>query len=355
MNPRENLLAAMRRQQPEWVPKNAQFTAATYETFKRMTGSDDPYDYFGIDFRYVGFKPTEAISDFTSYLDDSGISGKMRIDEWGVGRVKGSVYHFEDMVHPMTGFAVAEDLDAYPWPDVNAAYRREGIREEVRDIRNKGYAVLGGMPDLGGTVFETCWKLRGLENFLVDMLVNKEFAEALLDRVTGMMVDNAAFLADCGVDMLQLGDDIGSQRALMVSPETYREWLKPRLARIIASARSVNPDILVFYHSDGYIYPVIEDLIETGVDILNPVQPECMDPAAVKREFGDRLSFWGTIGTQTTMPFGTPEDVRSEVKERIETVGSNGGLLIAPTHVLEPDVPWENIEAFFEAVEEYGR
>ena len=108
-------------------------------------------------------------------------------------------------------------------------------------------------------------------------------------------------------------------------------------------------------HSDGVIDPIIPELIEIGVDILNPVQPECMDPVQLKREYGNELAFWGTIGTQTTMPFGTPEEVKAVVKERIETVGQGGGLLLAPTHVIEPDVPWENVVAFFEAVEEYGR
>jgi len=127
------------------------------------------------------------------------------------------------------------------------------------------------------------------------------------------------------------------------------------LKRVIESAKEVNPDMLVYYHSDGYIEPIIPDLIEVGVNILNPVQPECMDPTKIKERYGDRLAFFGTIGIQTTMPHGTPEDVRKEVKTRIETVGRGGGLLIAPTHVLEPDVPWENILAFFDAVEEYGK
>jgi uroporphyrinogen decarboxylase len=112
--------------------------------------------------------------------------------------------------------------------------------------------------------------------------------------------------------------------------------------------------VLVFYHSDGNILPIIPELIEIGVDILNPIQPECMDPAELKRMYGDKLSFWGTIGTQTTMPFGTPDDVRNEVCERIATVGKGGGLFLSPSHILEPEVPWANIEAFVEAERKYG-
>lgn len=133
----------------------------------------------------------------------------------------------------------------------------------------------------------------------------------------------------------------------------WREWLKPRLASVIEAAKEANPEVLIFYHSCGYIEPIIPDLIEIGVDILNPVQPESMDPERIKKLYGNELAFWGTIGTQTTLPFGTPDEVRQEVKRMIETVGDGGGLLISPTHVIEPDVPWENIMAFVDAVKEY--
>jgi uroporphyrinogen decarboxylase len=123
----------------------------------------------------------------------------------------------------------------------------------------------------------------------------------------------------------------------------------------IRSALEINPKVHIFYHSDGDIEEIIPDLIEIGVDVLNPIQPECMDPAAIKKKYGDRLALWGTIGIQHTMPFGTPEDVKQEVKERIATAGRGGGFVIAPSHEFEPEVPWENILAFFQAVEEYGK
>jgi uroporphyrinogen decarboxylase len=141
---------------------------------------------------------------------------------------------------------------------------------------------------------------------------------------------------------------------MIMSPATWREWFKGRLASIIEEAQAVKPGLPIFYHSDGNPEAIIPDLIEIGVTILNPVQPECIDPVMVKRQYGNHLALWGTIGTQTTMPFGTPEQVRAEVKHRIETVGYDGGLVLGPTHSLEPDVPWENIVALYEAIEEYG-
>jgi uroporphyrinogen decarboxylase len=145
------------------------------------------------------------------------------------------------------------------------------------------------------------------------------------------------------------------QTGMIMSPAAWRKWFKGRMQRIIGEARAINPEIPVFYHSDGNPEAIIPELIEIGVTILDPVQPECIDPVKVKRLYGDRLALWGTIGTQTTMPFGTLDEVRAEVRHRIETVGYDGGLVLGPTHSLEPDVPWANIVALYEAIEEYGR
>ena len=130
---------------------------------------------------------------------------------------------------------------------------------------------------------------------------------------------------------------------MIVGASAWRQWLKPRLHEIIQAARTKNQHIKIFYHSDGYIEPIIDDLVEIGVDILNPVQPECMNLLSLKKRYAGKLCLWGTIGTQTTMPFGSVADVFRAVKERIETVGKGGGLILAPTHTIEEDVPWENL------------
>jgi uroporphyrinogen decarboxylase len=225
----------------------------------------------------------------------------------------------------------------------------------VGDWHWRGYAVQVELPHPSGTLFECAWLLRGLEDLLVDFVIHPTLAAALLDKLTASGIESATRLARAGVDILLTGDDVGTQRGMLMSPKMWRKWLKPRLAEIIAASKGAKPDLIIFYHSDGDIEPIIPELIEIGVDVLNPVQPECMDPVHLKREYGGELAFWGTIGTQTTMPFGTPDEVKATVVERIETVGQGGGLLLAPTHVLEPDVPWENIAAFFEAIDEYGR
>jgi len=205
-----------------------------------------------------------------------------------------------------------------------------------------------------GHTYETAWQIRGYEEFLTDLMLHPELAEALLDRLANRNCIVATAAARAGVDYLRLGDDVANQRSLMFPPDLWRRIFKPRLARIIAAGRRENPGIDVWYHSDGNIEAIIPDLIEVGVTILNPVQPECMDPVKLYREYGRDLVLDGTIGTQTVMPFGTPRDVTDTVQRTIDQLGQAGGLILSPTHVLEPEVPIANIEAFFAACDTYG-
>ena len=352
MSPRERVLTALRRQRPDRVPKDLQLAPGLHEEFRRRTGADDYADHFRLEPRWAGVSGTCQPRDFSAYLDD--VPDVDHHDEWGVGAIMSGFHHFERMVHPLRNATSPRDIAAYPWPDVLAPYRWRSVADAIASWQDRGYPVSASPPGAcGGSLFETCWYLRGQEQLLIDLYDNPDLATALLDTVNNTMIESAHRLAQAGADILRLGDDVGSQRAMLMSPDTWRRWFKPRLAALIRSAKDAKPDILVFYHSDGYIDPVIPDLIEIGLDILNPVQPECMDPAELKRKYGEHLAFWGAIGTQSTMPFGDPDEVRRVVKERIETVGPEG-LLLAPTHVLEPDVPWENVLAFVEAVEEYG-
>ena len=239
---------------------------------------------------------------------------------------------------------------AYPLPDFRLD---DGAaqRESVGAIHARGLAACGNMQM---TVWETAWYLRGMEDLMMDMMSEDPIAGYLLDAVTERAACRAASYAKAGADFLFLGDDIGMQRTPMMSTELYCRWLKPRLAQVIRAAREVNPEILIAYHSCGHATPFLPHLIEAGVDILNPVQPESMDFPAIYREFGGRLSFHGTIGTQTTMPFGTPEEVRATVRGHMAIASAFGGLLPAPTHLLEPEVPWENILAYVQACREFG-
>jgi uroporphyrinogen decarboxylase len=193
-----------------------------------------------------------------------------------------------------------------------------------------------------------------MTQMMMDMTMGDEKAVFMLDKIMEHACQRAAAFAVAGTDIIELGDDIDMQSSIMMSRDMYREWLMPRLAKVIKSAKSANPDVMIFYHTCGYVEPLIGDLIEAGVEILNPVQPECMDFSEIHSKYGDRLSFNGTIGTQTTMPFGTPQEVRDTVFRNLDIAGEKGGLLCCPTHLLEPEVPWENIAAYVNACKEYS-
>jgi len=355
MTPRENLLSLYRRQGYEYAPVEISLCPAQGREFTRRTGRPERElaDHFGFPFRGVqGLRTVCAEkSEFLRYYP-GGLKEGARVTDWGAAHEPGSneaSRHFTRMRHPLAGDISMDDLRAYPFPRI-AGGNEEAQREQAEEIKARGLAAYGFM---SCTVWETAWYMRGMEDLMVDMAEGDEKAAFLLDTVTNISVARAAAFARAGVDVLHLGDDIGMQRAPMMGMGLYREWLKPRLARVIGVAREIKPDILVQYHSCGFVEPFIEDLIAVGVDILNPVQPECMPFAGIYAKYGDRLSFNGTLGTQTTMPFGTPEEVRRVVRENLDIAGDKGGLFVCPTHVVEPEVPWENIEGYFESCKKY--
>ncbi|MBR5742294.1 MAG: hypothetical protein IKX85_00720 [Clostridia bacterium] len=273
------------------------------------------------------------------------------IDGWGVAHEPGSpaAFHMTYMHHPMEDFDSVEQIEAYPMP----VFREEGLaaqKAQTDAFHAEDRAVIGQMQC---TIWETAWYMRGMENLMCDMMADDPMATVLLDRVTELAVKRAVSYVRAGADGLFLGDDVGMQHTIMMSQGLYGEWLKPRLKKVIDAARAVNPDVIVFYHSCGHVTELIPQLIEAGIDVLNPVQPECMDFREIFDRFGDRLSFHGTIGTQSVMPFGTPEEVRRKVFENLDIAGPRGGLYACPTHLLEPEVPVENVIAYVEACREY--
>jgi uroporphyrinogen decarboxylase len=350
MTPRERLLTALDRREPDRLPKNVSFTEPVLRAFRERTGSDDYATYFGLEARLINFAPTRVPYDFSAYLPD--LPEGAVVTEWGIGELRRPDTHYYRYAAPMRSLTTIDEILAYPYPDVAAGYRHAGLEAQVADLHARDLAVGGAVTPGDGAFFECAWLLRGLDLLLEDLALRPALAEALLDAVVAQSAFMARRYAEAGVDFIFTGDDVGTERGMLMSPDMWRRFLKLRLARVIAAARAVNPTIPVFYHSDGNCEPIIPELIEIGVTALNPVQPECMDPAKLKRQFGDRLAFWGSVGTQTTMPFGTPDEVRALVRERFATVGMGGGFVIAPTQVIEPDVPWENVLAFFEAVNE---
>lgn len=353
MTPRERVLAVLQRERPDKLPRELKLTPPLLEELKRRTGASDPAEYFSLEVRDVFFAPPTETADFSAYYPE-GLPrfwnpAGWEVGEWGVGVTDGSMHHFIHLEHPMKRLSRVEELDHYPFPDLTRPARHVHLEAQVRELHERGLFAIGFME---WTVFEIAWHLRGMTELFTDIAFNPEFAERLLDRITAIRLFEARRFAEAGVDMLKIGDDVGTQKAMLMSPGMYREWFKPRHAAVIRAAREARPELPVCYHSDGNCRDVIADLIEAGVTVLNPVQPETLDLASVKKEFGDRLIFWGGIGTQTTMPFSSPDEVYRTVQQTIDVLGPTG-YLPCPTHVLEPEVPWDNILAFLRAVDEY--
>ena len=351
MTSRERVLTALNRETPDRVPAVLYGELVGYvphvaALLEQKCGGIPALEHFGFDITTFPLAPSREQHDFSRFIP---VDENTTVDDWGVGWQRGRHLHYAEISHPLQN-RTPEEIRDYPFPDLDADYRYRHIRNKNIELHDKGLATAY----FAGSIFETAWYMRGMEQLFMDIMTDSATSDFLLDRITDIVAGSARHLAGADLDLLILGDDIAMQTGMLMSLDMWRETFKPRLMRVIQAAKEVKPDILVFYHSDGNVRDAIPDLIDAGIDVLNPVQPECMDPAQVKREFGDSLSFFGTISLQHTMPFGTPDDVRAEVKLRMETVGRNGGLLLAPSHVLQPDVPWENIVAFFEAVEEFG-
>jgi uroporphyrinogen decarboxylase len=284
------------------------------------------------------------------------LSDEPYVDEWGVGWTVhayetpfGTGHYTEIASHPL---ADARSIDAYEPPDPNRAELYAGAAQVIRDFRDE-YWIAGVTVT---TIFETAWALRGLEQLLVDMARDPALADQVLEFPYRHHLAAARRLVEMGIDMVWLGDDMGAQHEMLISPRMWRRYFKGRMARFVEEIKSVNPQVKVAYHSDGDVRRIIPELIEIGLDVLNPIQPASMDPAELKRQYGNRLCFWGTIDEQQTLPFGTPEEVRAEVLERLRTVGQGGGLILAPTHHVQLDTPLENFRAMVETVQDtpYG-
>ncbi len=344
--PRENLLRTLKREGFDSAPLDFELCPSQLERFKSETGAQDPADHFALPARSLWLEGTSTLAD-PAALYEGSLPQATSFDAFGIARVPGGEgsYHFTRMLHPLKGEISERCVAEHPFPRIDEA-AVEGLDSGCAALRARGLAAVGA---LACTVWETAWYLRGMEDLMADMMTGDPRATILLDRVTELARRKAGLYARAGCDILSLGDDIGMQSSIIMSVELWRTWLKPRLASVVAAAKAAKPDILIFYHSCGYILPFIEELMEIGVDILNPVQPESMPFEEVWSAFGDRLSFWGTVGTQTTLPFGKPEDVRRAVDANLRRCGERGGIVIAPTHVLEPEVPWENFMAMVEA------
>jgi uroporphyrinogen decarboxylase len=351
LNSRERVLIALDGGTPDRVPRALAF----YPVNLKDLVPTDFYQEDLVDVRFVEFplSPEEKVlrQRVSMFSEDTRLGTPAQVLTY-----KRWDYHPDtpEQRSPLAHVQSLDDLRAFAFPDTHEPYRVEKLAQDVLAWHARGLAVGGNLPHLGGELFEAAWRLRGLENFLLDLVERPDWADFLLDQLAALAQRNAAALAAADVDVLSLDDDVGMPGTMFISPAMWRRFFEPRLVQIIGAARAIKPDIRVLYHSDGHIEPIIGDLIEIGINALNPLQPEHMDAVRIRKTYGSRLALWGTVGRQTTFSYGTPKEIRAEVKHRIETLG-RGGLILCPAYdVDEPDIPWENVAAFLQAVEQFG-
>jgi uroporphyrinogen decarboxylase len=387
MKPRERVIAVLQHEVPDRVPVDLGATAVSgihrraNDALKALLGIEahEPvHDLvqglvvpderilrrFGVDFRRVALRPSAAaVAAWPSDSDET------YVDEWGMRRRRTELYW------EMVGFPLAdakvEDLPHYPWPDPHDPARVAGtsatpstgsgqwlsasLAEEARQLYEEtNYALVADF--LGGGIFEQALWMRGFERFMMDLVSDESFATTLMDILLELYIEfYGVYLEAVGpyVQIVALGDDLGMQTGPLISPELYRRLIKPRHKELYDFIHS-RTEARIMHHTCGSVFPLVQDLIDVGVDILNPIQTSAqgMDPAALKREFGQQLIFHGGIDVQQMLPFATPARVREEVRRVGAILGQGGGYIFAPSHNIQADVPPENILAMYEAIQE---
>ena len=364
MNSKERVFRALRKKEgnPDRVPVQFDLCRQHTESFGKKLGIEPDYalSYYedltyrisaneirtkmGSDVVVVGgtvpsgYKP-EVVKDYITR------------NEFGMHMKPTSLY-VEVVKCPLENATTISDIENYPFPDPYADGR---FNKAMRDIDRYGrdFFVIG---DVEISLFEMAWHLTGLEKYMVGMLCDEPWLELLNDRVEEWSTGLALQLVKAGVDAIWLGEDLGSQTSTLISPEDWRIRFKPRHKRMIEKLRKENPELIVIMHSDGAVAPLIDDFIETGVDVYNPVQPNVpgSDPQELKERYGEKICFFGGIDQQSLLPSGDIKKIRTEIKERISILGKKRGYLLAPAHILQPDVASETIEAMIQAAKEFG-
>ena len=346
MEARERVLAALEHRPPDRVPLDFSGTPEVWDMLRRHYGTEDDerilralgVDLRGVRGRYQG-PPLPRYPD-GSWEDVYGIR---------LVRVRYEAGTYDEVARYVLDEArTPDDIAAHRWPSADW-FDFSGVRAACE--RSEGYALVASGPG----VFQRVTWLRRMELVLADMLLQPEMAEALFRRLADFHEAYYRRYLEAGggrIDLLYVTDDYGSQKGLLMSPATWRRFIAGNLKRLVDVAHAHGARFML--HSCGGVRDLIPDLIAVGVDVLDPIQTQArgMDPTALKADYGHALSFHGAIDTQTTLPFGTPDDVRREVRERIAVLGAGGGYILAPTHNVQPDTPLENVLAMVEAARE---
>lgn len=379
MTPRDNFRAAMERRGPEWVPLDmgkhiGSIHKKHYADLKSLlpqlglkngnlildrmaqtiVPDEELLQHFNVDFRWL-------VPNWVQVTERCDCEGYF--DMWGVPYkgAHGDHYAVDSLSKaPLAECETPEDvLNANCWPDPEDPAQFAGLRERAKDLFESTGYVLGADAIKAGPLMSAL-QMRGYQQFFMDLVINPELADAIMGKITDLLCRMwARFMDEVGpyVQIAYVTDDLGTQTSLLVSPKVYRKRIKPFHTQLHQHIKSC-ADVYLMMHTDGAVMPLIEDLIETGADILNPMQTSTAgmdDTATLKEKFGNRLAFHGAMDVQQMMPNSTHDELRWEIARRMVDLGSDGGYIIAPCHNIGYDIPVGNTLAFFEMVREMGR
>ncbi len=364
MNPRKRVLTAINHQEPDRVPVDYWATPETDNKLHRHFNTktrNQLFEKLNVDIRYV--KPIYKGGKFEEHADGSlhrkGESGEY-IDIWGVVRKYvslGETSYLEVQKSPLEGATTVGEIEKYNFPGPDD-FDYQSVERSCKGYENYAVICTGDRLTTRASIFKLAMYLRRMDKLLMDLALNPKFAQALIDKLLEFHLEhNRRTFAESAdkIDIFMLGDDFGAQDGPLISLEMFRKFFKPALKKLIDLGHRFN--LKVMLHSCGGIKPLIPDLIEIGLDVLNPIQTKAkdMDPKKLKKEFGKDLSFHGSVDVQHVLPFGTIKEVEEEVKQCIDALAPRGGFILAPAHNIQPDVPIENILALYNTARKFGR
>ena len=365
MDHRERVIRAIEHKQPDRVPVDGGFRQDVMAKIGESLGIGDPEEIkvnLGLDIRYTMMEPGSVFAEKAEpspwQIPDMGM-GKQNLiikrengwleDEYRICRVpNSSKLYWHYAYHPL-GEAEQDDIMKYRFPDPARPERYASIQSDIMHWGNKYFTAVQIW-----NVFKTSWELRGFERYMMDLSLDPRLVEILADRALEHRIEQSKQLVRHGIDMLAIMGDIAMQNGMMLSPAMWRKYFKPRLKTWLEEVRREN-DVYMMFHSDGNMEAVFDDIIEIGFDVIHPIQPECMDVEKLIKRYGSQVCLYGTISCQQTLPFGTPQEVAEEVKQRITVCGEDGGLILGPSNTVQPDVPVENILTLYQTARNMGK
>lgn len=335
MTRRETVINALMHKETPNVPFHAEFTQQEYENMVKYTNDEQFYEKYGGYLHYFQYwaYPTERTDKKEHFKDDFGVTWNRSGADKDIGIVDDPVIY-------------EPDIELYPTPYLN----EKRIREECeKAIATKGdkFCFAG----IGFSMFERLWSYVGMEDALIYMITEKEFVHKLLDKICEFNLKVIDIYNEYPFDGIYFGDDWGQQKGMIMGAPLWREFIKPRMAKMYARAKQNGKFVL--QHSCGDIQEIFEDLIEIGLDCYQTVQPEIYNLQEIKEKYGDRLAFWGTISTQQDLPTKTPEELQEIIKNTVEIMKKGGGYILAPTHAIPQDVPPKNVIAMLKEFQKY--